>query len=50
MFQPGAFFEVAYGQLDAGVGTVERVDLDGGPSRSVRNPKCRQCGTPGCAG
>ena len=30
MVKPGAFFEVAYGQLDAGVLTVERVDLDGG--------------------
>ena len=30
VFEPGAFFEVADGQLDAGVLTVEGVDLDGG--------------------
>ena len=30
VLQPGAFFEVADGELDAGVGPVEGVDVDGG--------------------
>ena len=37
--QPGAFFEVGYGQLDAGVLTVERVDLDGGAVQVGEKPE-----------
>ena len=37
VLEPGAFFEVADGELDDGVMSVELVDLDGVPSRSVRN-------------
>ena len=38
-FQPGAFFEVGYGQFDAGVLTVEHVDLDGGAVHVGEKPE-----------
>ena len=37
--EPGAFFEVAYGQFDAGVGTVKGVDLDGGALQVGEKPE-----------
>ena len=39
MLEPGSLLEVAYGQFDAGVSTVEGVDLDGGAVQVGEEPE-----------